>query len=122
ARENHGFSGQTAMVGTGVCPPDGKYLASGSGYGRDRNRRVHGVPAFTEGTKEYTVRLWDLEGLKEYRCYNGHERVVQGVAFTPDSRRVLSASVDGTVRLWDVASGKQLQSFVEHTKGVKKVV
>src|SRR5262249_40623928 len=32
----------------------------------------------------------------------GHEALVEHIAFSPDGRRLLSASHDGTARLWDV--------------------
>ena len=39
----------------------------------------------------------------------GHSAVVNGLAFTPDSRSVLSGSDDGTLRLWDVERGESLR-------------
>ncbi|KAK5131028.1 hypothetical protein LTR08_001378 [Meristemomyces frigidus] len=43
----------------------------------------------------------------------GHTKSVQGVAFSPDGRLVVSGSGDKTIRFWDVATGaevKRLQS------------
>jgi WD40 repeat protein len=37
----------------------------------------------------------------------GHERVVDGLAFTPDGKHLVSASNDDTVRLWPLQSGEQ---------------
>ena len=48
----------------------------------------------------------------------GHTCDVWGLAVTPDGRRVLSASKDGTVRVWDVGSGLQLATLVGHTDEV----
>jgi WD40 repeat protein len=48
------------------------------------------------------VRLSTLEG---------HARWVMAVAVTPDSRRVVSASVDQTLRLWDLEGGKEVATF-----------
>ena len=35
-------------------------------------------------------------------------RPVMGAAFSPDSRTVISGSMDGTAQLWDAASGKKI--------------
>src|SRR5262249_18320852 len=68
-----------------------------------------------------TVRLWDLKGTKEIRHLDGHTDQVMSVAFSPDSRRVLSGSLDRTVRLWDRESGSELARFEGHQDGVKCV-
>ena len=44
------------------------------------------------------------------------------MAFSPDGRKVLTGSVDGTARLWDAASGTQLASLVSFTEGGWAVV
>ena len=66
---------------TSVCfSPDGRRLASGS---RDR-----------------TVRLWDVETGACVRTLEGHDHIVNSVSFSPDGRMVASCSFDKTVRLW----------------------
>jgi WD40 repeat protein len=41
------------------------------------------------------------------RALEGHTSSVNAVAVTPDGRRAVSASADGTLRLWDLASAKR---------------
>jgi serine/threonine protein kinase len=55
------------------------------------------------------------------RKLEGHEGPVESVAFSPDSRRVLSGSEDGTLRLWEVETGKPLLTVPGHPKGVWSV-
>lgn len=54
--------------------------------------------------------MWDIAAGKELKSLVGHTNRVEGAAFTPDGKRLVSCGNPGdrTLRLWDVASGKQL--------------
>ncbi|MDQ3652887.1 MAG: WD40 repeat domain-containing protein [Acidobacteriota bacterium] len=39
---------------------------------------------------------------------NGHSGAVNNAAFSPDGKRVVTASADGTARIWDATTGKQV--------------
>ena len=44
----------------------------------------------------------------------GHAGWIRAAAFSPDGRRIVTASGDGTARQWDAASGKALAVLQEH--------
>ncbi|KAH8758829.1 WD40-repeat-containing domain protein, partial [Hyaloscypha finlandica] len=51
----------------------------------------------------------------------GHTSSVNSVAFSPDSKQVVSGSCDETVRLWDTATGALLQTLKGHSSSVNSV-
>jgi WD40 repeat protein len=50
-----------------------------------------------------------------------HPGEVHAVAFSPDSKRLVTGSGDGTARLWDVAKGEELMAFRGHRGAVRAV-
>jgi WD40 repeat protein len=46
----------------------------------------------------------------------GHTNYLEGIAFSPDSKTLISSSDDNTLKLWDVTTGQELRTFSGHTK------
>jgi len=66
---------------------------------------------------DYWNRLIDSEIL----TFKGHSNNVMTVAFSPDGKRLASASADNTVKLWDASTGEELHTLKGHTKDVRSV-
>jgi WD40 repeat protein len=67
------------------------------------------------------VRLWDTATGAELQTLKGHTASVTSVAFSPDSRQVVSGSGDRTARLWDTNTGAALQTLEGHFSPVSSV-
>ncbi len=52
---------------------------------------------------------------------SGHTAAVNGVAFSPDGKRVATASNDGTAKVWDATTGKELFTLKGHTGPVTSI-
>ena len=72
--------------------PDGKLLVSACGQ---------------------TVQLWDVDTGRERfpESWSHDSGYVRSVEFSPDGKRVLTASDDRTARIWDVETGKELHTL-----------
>ena len=58
------------------------------------------------GSKDRTVRVWDLLTGKCVKILEGHTNVISGVAMSSDGHRAFSSSMDNTVRVWNLETGK----------------
>ena len=86
------ITGHSFRVNAVAFSPDGLTLASGS--------------------RDDTVRLWDVATGEEKSILTGHRYDVEAVAFSQDGTTVASGSRDGTVRLWDVTTGQERGTLV----------
>jgi eukaryotic-like serine/threonine-protein kinase len=53
--------------------------------------------------------------------YHGHSKRARSVAWSPDSKQIVSASDDKTAQVWEAATGDHLFTYAGHTDGVNAV-
>ena len=73
------------------------------------------------GSRDNTIRLWNLDTGRCVRVFEGHTDWVSSLAWSGDQRRALSGSHDNTLRLWDVQKGRCLRVLKGHTAEVASV-
>ncbi|KAJ6565203.1 hypothetical protein DFH09DRAFT_470836 [Mycena vulgaris] len=73
------------------------------------------------GSKDETVRIWDVTKGAEAMKMAGHSNWVNSVSFSPDGARVVSGSHDQTVRIWDATTGAQVTKMEGHSNSVQAV-
>lgn len=95
--------GLEGMLYAGALSPDGRWLAVG-GY-----------------TEHNEIRVLNTQTGEVVRLLKGHDNVIHGLAFSHDSRRLISGSADKSARIWEVASGRTLQVLRGHTEPVYAV-
>jgi WD40 repeat protein len=66
-------------------------------------------------------RVRELSGTSRPRELAGHTNDVMSIAFSPDGRRIASASQDRTIKLWDAATGQEVLTLRGHTGSVWSV-
>jgi hypothetical protein len=67
------------------------------------------------------VRLYRVSDWKLLATLRGHDDVVFSVAFSPDGKRLVSASFDHTLRLWDVEKYQTIRTYTHHSDFVYAV-
>jgi WD40 repeat protein/DNA-binding SARP family transcriptional activator len=117
-------SGHHGAVGGLAFSPDGERLATGSDDGTLQVWRLSSESGSAQGghvTPQGARELFTLA--------TGHTDLIVAIAFSPDGKRIATASNDGTAKVWDVSteldtganSGQELLTFSGHTDQVRDV-
>jgi WD40 repeat protein len=81
------------------------------------NRYIAATANDMMGNGKYIIKVFSPEG-GLVRTLEGHSATLTAFAFSPDSRLLVSGSVDGEVRIWDVASG-DFTKLTGHTDEIR---
>ena len=109
------FKGFMEPFNAVVFSPDGKTIATGGQRG-----------SFAQGSDHHPwngfhPRLWDVatrREIPEFAQHQGHYGWVLCLAFSPDSKILVSGGGGGELRWWDVAARKELGSPPRQNNGV----
>jgi len=88
---------------TMALSPDGRFLASGSGY------------------EDPAIRVWDAATGRFLARLDGHSSWVGKLVFTRDGRGLISAAADQTIRFWDTSTWTETRVLRGHTDEVHAV-
>ena len=77
-----------------VISPDGQTLVSGS--------------------RDDTIKIWQLSTGQELRTLTGHSGSVFSVAISPDGQTLVSGNDDDTIKIWELSTGRELRTLTVH--------
>jgi WD40 repeat protein len=102
-KEVRELKGHTGYIWRALYSPDGKKIAS-------------------VGANDQTFRIWDPEKTEPLVTgKDAHDGNVVGLAWTPDSKYVLTTGRDKLCKLWDAESGKLVKTFTGFSDDVEAV-
>ncbi|MFO1497995.1 MAG: protein kinase [Verrucomicrobiota bacterium] len=71
------------------------------------------------GTGDGTARIWNVADEPGFVPLQGHSNWVFSVAFSPDSARIITGSLDHKAKVWDVLTGQEVFQLTGHDDGVR---
>jgi WD40 repeat protein/serine/threonine protein kinase len=81
----------------------------------------HRPTATGEDLRDFEWFYWQRLSDWALRTLKGHSGMVASVAFSPDGKRLASASADKTVKVWETATGHETLTLKGHTDLVASV-
>ncbi|XP_072399181.1 WD repeat-containing protein 36 [Diabrotica undecimpunctata] len=61
--------------------------------------------------EDYSLNIMDIDTKRVVRKFTGHTAQLTDATFSPDSRWLITASMDCSVRTWDIPSGQLVDEF-----------
>lgn len=74
-------------------------------------RSHHESSMLAVALEDYSLYIIDIETRKLVRKFIGHTGEITDACFSPDSRWLVSSSMDCTIKTWDIPSGQLVDQF-----------
>ena len=92
------FSPDASLLATDYAPSGTTHAANPDDYG--------------------ILHIWNMQTTQEVRKLVGHRGGVSALAFTPDGKFLVSASLDQTLKVWDMTGENEVSTLRGHTHEV----
>jgi len=81
----------------------------------NKNSASHPGPFLASGSRDKTIRVWDVSTGLCLFVLTGHDNWVRGLSWHPGGKYLLSVSDDKSLRVWDVAHTRCHKRLDAHT-------
>ena len=102
--------------------PVGHYVVQRLAFSPDGRRllsaiRTTAVSSFDVNLDVNAIKLWEPDTGRLIGNLIGHKDEVVALSFSPDGRRIISASIDRIIRIWDADNGSTLGTTIVARNG-----
>ncbi|PSN53308.1 Lissencephaly-1 [Blattella germanica] len=94
--------------------PENASSAINEAAGADNKKGAHAGPFLASGSRDKTIKVWDVGTGMCLFTLVGHDNWVRGVVFHPGGKFIVSASDDKTLRVWDTRNKRCMKTLEAH--------
>lgn len=101
--------------------PECAHPSINEGAGNDSKKGQRSGPYLISGSRDKTIKMWDVSiGICIFTLV-GHDNWVRGLVFHPGGNYIISASDDKTLRIWDIKNKRNNKTLNAHQHFVTSV-
>uniref|UniRef100_A0A0A9W3D1 Lissencephaly-1 homolog n=1 Tax=Lygus hesperus TaxID=30085 RepID=A0A0A9W3D1_LYGHE len=94
--------------------PESSHSAINEAAGADNKKGAYEGPFLVSGSRDKTLRVWDVGRSVCLFTLEGHDNWVRGVVFHPHGKYIVSASDDKSLRVWDIRNKRCAKKLEAH--------
>lgn len=94
--------------------PESAFAAVCEAAGTDNKRNARAGPFLVSGSRDKTIKVWDVSIGQCLLTLVGHDNWVRGVVWHPGGKYILSCSDDKTIRVWDIVNKRCSKTLEAH--------